>query len=377
MNCEIEFLPVGDGCKAGDAIVIRYGSDNVYELMIIDGGTKESGKAIVEHIRSEFGPNKVISHVVLTHSDADHASGLTEVLSELTVKNLWLHVPWVSAAAARPYFADKRWTDAGLAQVLRTEYDLIDEIFEIALAKKTINIYQPFAGSTIGPFRVLSPYESVYPLLLPQFPRTPDPDQEAIEAAGWWIGKPPGGMAQFVENILVKSLTKGPKWIQEKWANEWLKDGGITTACNETSVVLYADCEGSGRVLLTGDAGVWGLNMAANYAEKNGLVLQDFKFVQIPHHGSRRNVGPTILNRLLGPIQPESSRSRYTAFVSSPKDDSNHPRKMVLNAFLRRGAKVLATQGEKRVYFGGFPMRPNYHSISQGMPFASVVEDYD
>ena len=26
MNCEIEFLPVGEGCKAGDAIVVRYGA---------------------------------------------------------------------------------------------------------------------------------------------------------------------------------------------------------------------------------------------------------------------------------------------------------------------------------------------------------------
>jgi len=24
MNCEIEFLPVGEGCKPGDGIVIRY-----------------------------------------------------------------------------------------------------------------------------------------------------------------------------------------------------------------------------------------------------------------------------------------------------------------------------------------------------------------
>ena len=83
-----------------------------------------------------------------------------------------------------------------------------------------------------------------------------------------------------------------------------LRSGGVTSASNESSVVLYADCEGSGRVLLTGNAGVWGLNMAASCAEQSGLLLQDFKFVQIPHHGSRRNVGPTILNRLLGRIRP-------------------------------------------------------------------------
>ena len=45
MNCEIEFLPVGDGCKAGDAIVVRYGEANSYEIMVIDGGNLDSGKA--------------------------------------------------------------------------------------------------------------------------------------------------------------------------------------------------------------------------------------------------------------------------------------------------------------------------------------------
>ena len=34
MNCEIEFLPVGDGSKAGDAIVVRYGEADAYELMV-------------------------------------------------------------------------------------------------------------------------------------------------------------------------------------------------------------------------------------------------------------------------------------------------------------------------------------------------------
>jgi hypothetical protein len=44
MNCEIEFLPVGDGCKTGDAIVVRYGEVNAWELMVIDGGNLDSGK---------------------------------------------------------------------------------------------------------------------------------------------------------------------------------------------------------------------------------------------------------------------------------------------------------------------------------------------
>lgn len=99
-------------------------------------------------------------------------------------------------------------------------------------------------------------------------------------------------------------------------------------------------------------------------------------FVQIPHHGSRRNVGPTILNRLLGPIQTEGYPPRFFAFVSAPRDDDMHPRKMVLNAFRRRGGEVVGTQGYNQVFWGGFPTRTNYGSANI-IPFASQVEDYD
>src|ERR1035438_255239 len=237
MNCEIEFLPVGDGSKPGDAIVVRYGEPNAYELMIVDGGNLESGKKIVEHIRAKFGSDKVISHVVLTHSDADHASGLREVLSELPVMKLWLHQPWAFAAEARPYFANKNWTDQGLEQALRDEYDMIDELTQLA-ANQATEVEQPFAGSVIGPFRVLSPYRGVYPLLLPQFDRTPDPDQPAIEATKFWIGKPPGFIATLVDKVAEKLQTMVP----ETWNGERLKDGGVTSATNETSVVLFGEC---------------------------------------------------------------------------------------------------------------------------------------
>jgi hypothetical protein len=49
---------------------------------------------------------------------------------------------------------------------------------------------------------------------------------------------------------------------------------------------------------------------------------------------------------------------------------------MVLNAFLRRGFDWAATQGGKKVFWGGFPSRPNY----TGLPAATIhtqVEDYD
>lgn len=373
MYCEIEFLAVGEGSKPGDAIIVRYGEPNAYELMVIDGGHAETGETLVSHLKKHFGDDVSLAHVVLTHSDADHASGLREVLREIPVKNLWLHIPWLLAEEARHLFKDKRWTQDGLTAAIKNEYDIISEIVDIAVAAKC-KIYYPFQGSTIGPFRVLSPNRAAYVHLLPQFDKTPDPDQTLLENASMWLGK--ATAPAFGAGLLEKLVAKAQTWIDEKWDTERLKDGGVTSASNESSVVLYGDFGDNRRVLLTGDSGINGLIWAANYADSCAFPLQQFNFVQIPHHGSRRNVGPTILNRLLGDIQSEGSNIRFTTFVSAPADDDTHPRKMVLNAFMRRGGRVIATQGTNKIHYGGFPSRNGY-SAATPMSFSSKVEAYD
>lgn len=368
LNCEVEFLPVGTGAKAGDAIVVRYGDDTSYKLMLVDGGHAETGASIVSHLRTYFGPCPVLEHVVLTHSDGDHASGIRKVLEEVPVRHLWMHIPWLLAENSRDLFADKRWTQAGLERAVRNEYSIISEIFDLAV-EKGCQIHLPFEGQDIGPFRVMSPTPLAYRFLLPQFEKTPEPDEQAIKDAHWWLGKE-SSLRKFLE--AAKAAVHG--WISESWYEERLRDGGVTSASNETSVVLYGTF-GSKRVLLTGDAGVNALTWAADFADRTGLPLQQFTFVQIPHHGSRRNVGPTILNRLLGPIVPEGTLARFSAFVSAPPNDASHPRRIVLNAFKRRGGTIVATQGRSKIHYGGFARRSGYGSADE-LPFYTAVEEY-
>lgn len=368
LNCEVEFLPVGTGAKAGDAIVVRYGDDASYKLMLVDGGHAETGAKIVDHLCTYFGPCPVLEHVVLTHSDGDHASGIRKVLEEVPVQHLWMHIPWLLAENSRDLFADKRWTSAGLERAVRNEYSIISEIFDLAV-EKGCQIHLPFEGQDIGPFRVMSPTALAYRFLLPQFEKTPEPDEQAIKDAHWWLGKE-SSLRKFLE--AAKAAVHG--WISESWYDERLRDGGVTSASNETSVILYGTF-GSKRVLLTGDAGVNALTWSADYADRIGLPLRQFTFVQIPHHGSRRNVGPTILNRLLGPIVAEGTPARFSAFVSAPPNDASHPRRIVLNAFKRRGGSIVATQGRSKIHYGGFARRSGYGSADE-LPFYTTVEEY-
>ncbi|WP_314911015.1 MBL fold metallo-hydrolase [Cardiobacterium hominis] len=115
---EIDFLPVGNGDKSGDAIIIRYRLNEDYKIMVVDGGTKESGEEIVRHIKKYYNTDRV-DYLVNTHPDADHASGLEVVLEELQVGEVWVHRPWVHPHKIRHLFKDGRITDNSLSDRLK------------------------------------------------------------------------------------------------------------------------------------------------------------------------------------------------------------------------------------------------------------------
>lgn len=371
LNYEIEFHPVGDGTKAGDAITIRYGQPGQYKVMVVDGGTEDSGNAIVKHIQSVYGADTVISDIVSTHPDTDHCSGLRVILKDLPVERLWVHGLWHHAANMLNLFADGRWTQEGLAQAIRKEYSIVEELITLA-SDKGAKVYEPFAGEKIGPFTVLSPTKEVYRHLVPQFRRTPEPNQEVLESRNIWLGDAHKGGFTGLLKSLVEAVTN---WIPETWNNEKLKEGAVTAAENETSTVLYGDF-GDSVVLLTGDAGVNALNWATDNATSLGLDISKSRLIQVPHHGSRSNVTPSLLNRLIGPIQPENSPEKKIAIVSAPKDDAKHPRKMVLNAFKRRGAGVRSTQGVRYRYHSGMPPRTG-ENTAEVFDLFTNVEAYD
>ena len=374
MKCEIEFLAVGEASKAGDAIVIRYGEPTRYNVMVVDCGMAKTGIDMAKHLQKYFPAPVRINDFVLTHPDKDHACGLRELLPRIPADRQWLIPPWLFAEVSRPYFADKTISGESLKKKIREEYDIVDDIISIAAAQNT-EVKLPLQGESIGPFRVLSPSFEVYRALMPQFDRTPEADKEALEAIGMWLGSRPSALQQLLTAMIEKASEVVQNLVPETWNSERLKDGGVTSASNESSVVLYGVFD-DGPVLLTGDAGVNALSWAADYAASLGISFQEIKFIQVPHHGSRRNVGPTVLNRILGPIVPQFTTTGAVAFVSAPADDSTHPRKIVTNAFIRRGAKVIATQGQNKIHYGGFPARPDY-SNAIPLDFSSLVEDYD
>jgi beta-lactamase superfamily II metal-dependent hydrolase len=369
MGYEVDFLPVGNGEKSGDAIAVRFGDFGSRErndqfVMVIDGGTKESGQALVDHITKYYGTTYV-NLVVNTHPDGDHASGLTVVLEQLNVGGLVMHKPWDHSERICHMFNDGRITSSGLSARLRAGLENARELEKLA-DQKGIPITEPFAGSELsacgGILTVLGPTQQYYEALLTDFRSAPEKKEAYSLAAN-----------------LLKSLQEGAvaiaQRVRESLGVETLEepDDDATSAENNSSAILLLQVDGH-QMLFTGDAGVPALERADDWAEECGITLSDSGFSQVPHHGSRRNVGPSILDRIVGPKRGYD-RPDKVAFVSASKDAPKHPSRKVTNAYRRRGARVITTEGVAIWHHSAdAPDRAGY-SAANPLPLYTEVEE--
>jgi beta-lactamase superfamily II metal-dependent hydrolase len=337
-------------------IVAIPGAPGYQALHVVDGGYTDTADTIIKHIEEYYGKHYFIHHMVLSHADNDHATGLIGVLEHFDVKNLWMNRPWLYATEILPHMHGN-YELPGLIKEIRDKHPYLVELETIAIAKGTI-IHDVFQGDVIGPFRVLAPSRERYINLLPDLDKTPTSYKDAAADART------GG---FLKGL----VEAAKKWLDEKWDVETLSNNpDPTSASNETSVVQHAVIEGE-PVLLTADVGPAGLTEAADYAEKIG-ILKPPKFVQVPHHGSRRNVTPTVLNRWLGARMGEGEEYGI-AFCSVGKDKPEYPRGQVKNAFRRRGYPVHVTRGGTKTHFRGRKLREGWKS-SIAEPFDEKVE---
>lgn len=336
MAFEVDFLPVGE--SNGDAICLRYGTEPPYTIHVVDGGFVDTGPQIVDHINRFYGHLNHIDHVVLTHTDRDHAGGLKSVLEHFDVGTLWMNRPWLYAEETVHAFHGN-YTVSGLEKAIRAAYDVVAELEDLAMERQ-IPIYEVFAGDRIGNFLVLAPTKERYLELIPEFAATPSS-----------YAQPQKGFVAKVAEALREA-----EWWFETWVDEKLSERPPpTTPNNEASVVQLGFLDDS-RFLLTADAGPDALIRAAQTASAMGC-LEAPNCIQVPHHGSRRNVTPRVLDTWLG-CRVSEGESRGYAFCSVGSKKTDYPRKRVQNAFLRRGYGVIPNHNRWINQGDGFPLRP-------------------
>jgi len=91
----------------------------------------------------------------------------------------------------------------------------------------------------------------------------------------------------------------------------------------------------------------------------------------MPHHGSRHNVTPAVLDRWLGSRKTEGTVEGLS-FCSIGANKPDYPRGQVKNAFIRRGYEVFANRAGMISHFSG-PGHPGLVALSPE-PFDNKVE---
>lgn len=347
-SLEIDFLDVDSGEKSGDAIAIRFGDFNNKQnqyVVVIDGGTIETGQKLKKLINQTYGTNYV-DLVVCTHPDGDHASGLREVVREMHVGELWMHKPWDHSEDIKHLFKDGRMTANSLSRKLRDAYSYAHELEQIAVSK-SIPIKEPFTGVSFlnDTIRVLGPSEEFYQTLIPNFTKTPEAKQTTL---------------------FTKALTgirEAVNWVKETMELETIDESGETSGENNSSTVLLLNFLND-NYLFTADTGIPALKEVVGYSKKNGIDLKNLSFMQVPHHGSRRNVSPSVLDEI----------KAATAYISAAKDSEKHPSKKVINALIRRGARVYSTEGINLCHHRNSPVREGYSSANPHPFYEQVPE---
>lgn len=358
MSFEIDFLPIDGGVSLGDAIALRYGTGERQKVIVYDAGTQSTGLALAHHIRQHFQTSK-IDHLVASHPDAQHVAGLSVLLRQMQVGVLWMHRPWLHSEEIQAYFEFGNYQHPGLKEIWEAKLRDLYELEQLAFEKGVV-IKEPFRGQWIGNFHVLSPDKDWYvDHLLPQFNQP--------------IGSP-NHLMRFLR-CLRKTAKRAVRWVAEQWDAEYLPEVGHTSAENESSVVLYSNLEDYHYgVMLTGHAGVEALHAGLDYLKQLNIdPVKHLQFWQVPHHGALEHLSTQVLNRLLGePLDSQPQTIRKVAFISTPKN-SNYPHPSISNALLRRGLKVVATQGKTKRHQKNAEVSSAWHA-TQPLDFIERVQ---
>lgn len=350
---EIDFLAVWEESHWGDAIILRYGdfsNRNNYRLVVIDGGHTSTWTAVINHIKKYYG-DTYIDLVVATHLHADHTAGLLPILEEMKVLKLAMHLPWDYPSEIKK-MCEWQHTVKYISEKIEKSVATISELEDIA-RKKWVEIIQPFQGAEIlEGLRVFWPSREYYTQLVAHFNKVPFEVKD-----DFFLKELVEEVAEvFSHTDLVQHITAWGTLMD--MITETLSDNSEDTDHeNNSSMVLMFHPNQDERILFTGDAGKWALNQVLEYADSVKCDLTWLAILDVPHHGSKRNLSRSILDTLM----PKK------AFISCPKKSEKHPSGKIINALKRRWCKVYKTAWVNicQVWGGHVNDRADYSAITE------------
>jgi beta-lactamase superfamily II metal-dependent hydrolase len=325
---EVDMLSVGN---ADCILVTRWDANSAsWSNILIDGGNKGSFPVLRRFLQARNVSR--LNAVVCTHLHDDHAAGLVELLNDksIEIESAFMHVPQrhvnVNEVEKALKLAGNSCEAENIRKAMATSKELIT-----AFAARGIPVTEPFAGSNILFLTVVGPTASYYEELIGEFANS-----ELIKLADTQDSR--HAIWSALHDKAIEAL------------DTELPEDPQTTPMNNSSIILAA-AQNNQKYLFTSDSGVPALQKASEQFNLAGC-----HWMQIPHHGSRRNINPALIKHF----------SPTNAWVSA-EGSKKHPRRAVVNAFKQAGATVCSTHWPTStnmwISTGSVPARPEYHPL--------------
>lgn len=312
---EIFFQDLGDA----DSIFVRHWDQGQCTNILIDGGYRKDCEQVVSFLceRARESGDIRIHHLVCSHCHDDHAGGLVKLVKDypwIPVLNGWVHDTrnGLEALTSEREWQLHAFSASHLLAKVRASEQTRFALLE-ALEARRIPTFSPFAGDQIGPLAVLGPSEAFF---AEQFRKLDD--RATVRELNARLER------------REREAVFGFNTVEARAADDTKELGGEPTSPeNEVSTILAA-LWGGEVSLFTADAGCEGLTAAI--ANPFALLTKDLRWMQVPHHGSRRNLNQGLIDHF----------SPTTAFISC-SGTVKHPSRKLVNALKNGGSTVYST----------------------------------
>lgn len=279
---KIEMLLAGHG----DCLWIEYGDPQAPRRVLIDGGATGTYKrALQPRLRGLPERDRRFELLMVTHIDADHITGILDLLKDketgFQAKDIWFngfrHLSDENPETLGPVQGEAltdllvkpgiTWNGAFKKAAVAVPKD--GELPHIALE-----------GGLV--LTLLSPTLAKLAELKPAW-------EKEVRKAGL---DPEMKRPEEIESAEGFELLGGPPDVDELALEKFSED---TAEANGSSIAVLAEFEGH-RLLLTGDAHPGVLTAAIKRLGTSGKLAVDA--CKLPHHGSKANVSPSLLEAL-------------------------------------------------------------------------------
>jgi beta-lactamase superfamily II metal-dependent hydrolase len=295
MGFYIEMISVGEG----DSFLTTLDDSGGKEAhVLIDGGSGERSKRIIDHINKYA--SGYIDIVIGSHLDDDHIGGLADVLENVKVGLLILNTPGTFNRWLQIRNLLKSFEKVAPLQKIEKSLEAANNLLDVA-RRRNVSVQQALSGQpwTCGKVRL----------------EVLNPTRERLEAA--WAEK-------IIEDITILS-----KSILQKYIVERGEQAPPTSLSNDASIIIELAYDGIPYGLFTGDAG----------ADVIREVTQgkSYPFLKVPHHGSKTGLDEALVRQL----------SPKTAFIPVGENPHGHPNIETLDFLKKNGSTTYCSEKTK------------------------------